>query len=201
MKKTLGQICIFLIFRKDANSEEESFTLSLTSSEGEIIHKECCPSVLQAEQSWNLPPCETEDSGNGSSFAREASPNEDCMHFLKQRWPGHLPKQRHIKKADNLLDNGYFKRRGLKIKRHPARKFYGGNYTKHYSCHTPAYSGFEITFTFTFAIKPAFTRGHSTANERVLATEMANWRKRPPGCDENSSDRISRLNPESLFCH
>ena len=112
MKKTLGQIYIFLIFRKDANSEEESFSLSFTSSEAEIIYKECCPSVLQAEQSWNLPSCDAEDSGDGSSFACETSPNEDCLHFLKERdWRGHLLKQRHIKKANDLLDNRYFKRR------------------------------------------------------------------------------------------
>ena len=46
------------------------------------------------------------------------------MHSLKARdWPGHLPKQRHIKKADNLLDDRHFKRRGLKIKGPHDRKF------------------------------------------------------------------------------
>ena len=92
-------ICIFLIFRKDANSEEDSYSVSLTSSEAEISHKECCPSVLQAEQYWHLPCCEAEDSGNGSSFAYETSPNEDCVHFLKERdWPGHLPSKDTLKK-------------------------------------------------------------------------------------------------------
>ena len=219
---------IFLIFRNDAISEAESFAFSeakiidneccssvlkaeqswnvpwceedysyslktedyenLLSLEAEIDGNEACKYFLK-----------TEDSGNGPSFACETSPSEDCMHFLIERDPGHLPMEGHVKKADDKLDNGYCKRRGSKIERHPDRKFHVGNNTSNYNCQTPAHRRFEVR-RITFAIKPALVHGHSTANERTLATEMTHWRKGPPGCDENSSDRISRLN-QSLFCH
>ena len=60
-----------------------------------------------------------------------------------------------------------------------------------------------MTTGSTFMIKP-LVHGQSNANQsitRTLTTEITDLRKRPLGCDKNSSDRISRLRKFALFRH
>ena len=250
VKKIQQSNTYFLVFRIDANSEEESFSSSLATSEANIIDTKGCSYFLQAEHSGDLPPCEArissledytyslttedyanllsidaeiggnenykyffqpedsgsklEDSGNGSSFACEISPvSQGCMHSLQEGDPGNLSVKGHIKNTDDALDSKHFKLRGLK--RHYDSKFQGVKNRRHHRCHRPASSAFQIRSTFAME-SPA--HGHSNVNEtisvmtdRKLATETTDLRKRPLGCDENSSDRISRLTKSALFCH
>ena len=173
---------------------------NLLSIDAEIGEKKNYKHFLQPEDSESEP----EDSGNGQSFPCEISPViQGCMHFLHEEDAGNLSVKRRIKNTDDPLDSKHFKLRGLK--RHNDRKFHSGKNRRHHRCHRPACGAFQIRSTF--AIKsPA--HGHSNVNEtisvmteRSLATEMTDLRKRPLGCDENSSDRISRLRKSALFCH
>ena len=181
----------------------EDYTYSLTTEDYAnllSIDAENYKYFLQPEYSVSEP----EDSGNGPSFECEISPvGQGCLNSLHEEDAGNLSVKGHIKNTDDPLDSKHFKLRGLK--RHYDRKFHGGKNRRHHRCHRPACGAFQIRSAF--SIKSP-THGHSNVNEttsvmteRSLATEMTDLRKGPLGCDENSSDRISRLTKSALFCH